>query len=246
MGELAQAAGAAQMANAPRKTFEGLLRQAMPKLQAVMPKVMNPERLYQIGVACYRQDSKLGACDPTSILSCLMKCSTLGLEPSEVDGLGRCYIIPRKGRATFMLGYRGMLELMRRSGEIESIQVRAVHEGDEFSYEFGTNQYLSHRPCDAPGGLTHVYLVAKLRGGEEYVNVMTRSQVDERRKRSQSGSSGPWSTDYEAMALKTVVRDSYKWLPCSTGLREAMEADGTTPEIPTEPVQVEYETGGVA
>lgn len=247
MGDLAQAAEAARMATeterSQAKTWEGLIRAAMPKLQAVMPSVASPERMYQLGVACVKQDSKLGSCTPQSILSCLLKCSALGLEPSVVDGAGRCYLIPRKGQATFLLGYQGMLELMRRSGEFLSIQVHAVHEGDAFDYEFGTNQYLTHRPCDEPGRLTHVYLVAKLKGGEEYINVMTRAQVDERRKRSQAGSSGPWSTDYEAMAKKTVVRDSYRWLPSSVEMREAVAADETVPEMP---VEVELETGEVA
>lgn len=247
MGELAQAAQAAQMErereDERQRTWEGLLSAAMPKLQAVMPNVVSPQRMYQIALACVKQDSKLGSCTPQSILSCLLKCSTLGLEPSSVDDSGRCYLIPRKGQATFMLGYRGMLELMRRSGEFLSIQVHAVHEGDYFDYEFGTDQHLVHRPCDEPGDLTHVYLVARLKGGEDFINVMTRAQVDARRRRSASGSGGPWGTDYEAMAKKTVVRDSYKWLPSSVELRDALAADGTTPEMPPE---VEYETGEVA
>lgn len=249
MGELAQAAQAAQMASSQPKTFEGLLRAAMPRLEAVMPSVVNPERMFQIALACYKQDTKLGSCDPVSILSCLLKCSALGLEPSVVDERGSCYLIPRKGQATFMLGYQGMLELMRRSGEYKSLQVQAVHEGDEFDYEFGTNQFLRHRPCDDPGPLTHVYLVARLRSGEDYINVMTRAQVDERRRRSQAGSSGPWSTDYEAMAKKTVVRASYRWLPSSVDVDRAIEADGTVPVVPEAPVEetaVEYETGEVA
>lgn len=258
MGELARAASAAQdaqlQAQSQGKTFEGLLRAAMPKLEAVMPAAMNPERLYQIALACYKQDSGLGSCDPASILSCLLKCSALGLEPSVVDDRGSCYLIPRKGSATFMLGYRGMLELMRRSGEYRSIQVQAVHQGDFFEYEYGTNQHLTHRPCAAPGKLTHVYLVARLVSGEEYINVLTRSQVDERRKRSQARSSGPWSTDYEEMAKKTVVRASYKYLPSSVELRDAVAADGTTPEMawaepvpePVEPDEVDVDTGEVA
>lgn len=248
MGELAQAAQAAQMAQSQTRTFEGLLRAAMPRLEAVMPRTMNPERMFQLALACYKQDSKLGSCDPMSILSCLLKCSTLGLEPSLVDERGRCFLIPRKGQATFLLGYQGMIELMRRSGEYRMLQVQAVHQGDYFAYEFGTNQFLTHRPCDEPGPLTHVYLVAQLVSGEYYINVMTRSQVDERRRRSQAGASGPWSTDYEEMAKKTVVRASYKWLPSSVEVDRALEADGTTPPIPEEPVDetADYETGEVA
>lgn len=230
MGELAQANETTQ-ARRESPRIEDLIRAAMPKLEAVMPSTLTPERLYQLGVATVKGNSALAACDPASILSCLMKCSALGLEPSEVDGLGRCYIIPRKGQATFMLGYRGMLELMRRSGEISQLSVRAVHQGDDFDYEFGTDEFIRHRPSQGtPGPLTHVYLVARMRDGSTYQNVMTRAEVDARRGRSQARSSGPWSTDYEAMAKKTIVRASAPWLPMSVEVRQALDADGTTPE----------------
>jgi recombinational DNA repair protein RecT len=55
--------------------------------------------------------------------------------------------------------------------------------------------------------------------------VMTRREVEKHRDRSATRGSGPWVTDYEAMALKTVLRKLCKFLPASVELKRAVELD---------------------
>ena len=165
-----------------------------------------------------------------------MKCSALGLEPSAVDGLGRAYILPYRSKqgmqAQLILGYKGMIALARRSGEIKDISARAVYEGDEFDYSFGLDEHLSHKPAarnhkdgEKP---THVYMVAHFKDGGHYMDVMTFQEVEAIRKRSKAANNGPWVTDYEAMAKKTVIRRAFPYLPVSVEAQSAAASDETS------------------
>lgn len=218
--------------------FEGLLKRSWPRISSVMPKHMSAERMFQLALSAYNTTPGLAQCTPQSVLSCLMKCSALGMEPSAVDGLGRAYILPYNNRKTghkeaqFILGYKGMIDLARRSGQLVDISARAVHEGDEFEYEFGLTESLRHVPSTEPVDdrrLTHVYMVAHFRDGGHYFEVMSKAEVDSIRKRSKASDRGPWVTDYESMAKKTVVRRAFPYLPVSVESAIDVAADETTP-----------------
>jgi recombinational DNA repair protein RecT len=124
-------------------------------------------------------------------------------------------------------GYRGLISLARRSGQLKSIEARVVYANDTFGIEYGTSPFLKHVPnlTGDPGPLVLVYAVARLVDGGEQVEVMTKVQVDAIRSRSRAGKSGPWVTDYDEMARKTVVRRICKYLPLSVELAKALEID---------------------
>ena len=218
--------------------FEGLLKKSWPRISAVMPKHMSSERMFQLAMSCYNQTPKLNQCSPQSVLSCLMKCSALGLEPSAVDGLGRAYILPFFNKntgsyeATFLIGYKGEIDLARRSGQIKDISARVVREGDEFEYEYGLTECLRHVPSTEPidgRPITHVYMVAHFKDGGHYIDVMSKEEVEEVRKRSKSPNNGPWKSDWPAMARKTVIRRAFPYLPVSVEAESAVAHDDTTP-----------------
>lgn len=239
MGQLAQATQGQQLQAAGHTAQNGIadmLKHAWPRIQAVMPKHMSSERMYQIALSAINTTPKLAECSPATILSCVMKCSALGLEPSAVDGLGRAYILPYRSKqgmqAQLILGYKGMIALARRSGEIKDISARAVYEGDEFDYSFGLDEHLSHKPAarehkdgEKP---THVYMVAHFKDGGHYMDVMTFQEVEAIRKRSKAANNGPWVTDYEAMAKKTVIRRAFPYLPVSVEAQSAAASDETS------------------
>lgn len=255
MGRMKQNAIERQEQVQPRNNFADILRSQWGKIEAVAPKHLNAERLFNMTVSAVNHNPKLLECEMVTLLSCVMRCSALGVEPSDVDGLGRAYILPfyngkRKiTEATFILGYKGMIDLARRSGEIKDIAARAVYEGDEFEVEFGLDEklrYIPRAPQRTPDKLTHVYLLANYTNGGHHIEVMTRDEVEAVRKRSKSASNGPWVTDYEAMAKKTVLRRAWPWLPLSIEAQGAVNYDETTggfeetlrvPVIPVEEVK---------
>jgi recombination protein RecT len=248
MGTLANVAGGNQLAQArPETGIQGLLKKNWGRIAAVMPKHMTSDRLYQLSVSAINTTPKLAQATPASLLSCIMKCSALGLEPSAVDGLGRAYILPYENRKTgtveaqLIVGYKGLIDLCRRSGQLKSIHAQAVYEGDGFSYwEDETGQHFTFRPArdvpHDPAHLTDVYVCAQLKDGGFVFETMTKQEVDAIRKRSRASKYGPWQTDYEAMALKTVIRRAAKYLPMSTESQEdraflsAVAADEVTPD----------------
>lgn len=223
-----------QLKNGGQMTIMDAIQANWGKVEKVMPKHMSSERLFQLVISTIDHEPKLAQCPIETVLSCVMKCSALGLEPSSVDGLGRAYIIPYKnhGRleATFMLGYKGMIDLARRSGEIKDISSRAVYEGDDFICEFGLDEKLKHIPHATertPDKLTHVYMVAHFKDGGHYMDVMTKAEVDAVRKQSPAGKNGPWVTHYEEMAKKTIIRRGFKYLPVSVEAQMGAESDET-------------------
>ncbi|WP_298579396.1 recombinase RecT [uncultured Olegusella sp.] len=242
MGQLAQVAQNNQLTHArPDDNIRRLLANNWDKISAVMPKHMSSERLFQLAVSSINQTPKLAECDAMSLCSCVMKCSALGLEPSAVDGLGMAYVLPYRNhgkmQAQFILGYKGIIELCRRSGQLKSIHAQAVYEGDEYThwedeggqhFKFVANKDAEHTESK----LTDVYMCAQLMGGGFVFETMTKKEVDAIRKRSKAASSGfsPWSTDYEAMALKTVIRHAAKYLPVSVEAKTAVAEDENTPD----------------
>ncbi|TPF87422.1 DNA-binding protein [Bifidobacterium sp. UTCIF-37] len=241
MGQLAQAAQGRQLqAMNPAKQMKQLLEKSWPRIMAVMPKEMSAPRLYQMYLSTINREKELANCTVESVLSCFMRCTSLGLEPSNVNGLGMAYILPfgnknyRTGQkeATFILGYKGILELARRSGQIRDISARVVHEGDEFEYSYGLNEDLRHVPCAHHGKLTHVYMIANFKDGGHYFKVMNADEIKQAMQRSPSArkQNSPWHTDFEAMAMKTVIRRSAAFLPLSVETKTAIVEDEATPD----------------
>ena len=240
MGTIATQAQSHQLERLPdpASNLKTTLERSWPRIQAVIGNNLSPERLYQLCVSTINREPKLAECSVESVLGCFMKCSALGLEPSNVDGLGRAYILPFGNKnlrgqkeATLIVGYKGMIDLARRSGEIKDISARAVYENDKFSYAYGLDEHLTHVPSPKPSQkLTHVYLVAHFKDGGHYINVMAKEQVDKVRNISKAGTKGPWVSDYEAMAKKTVVRRSFPYLPVSVQAQEAASVDEQTPD----------------
>lgn len=241
MGQLANVSQGL-VAEKPEKKMRDHLKRYWPRMVAVMPKHMTPERTFQLFVTMINSTPMLAECSIESVMSCIMKCSALGLEPSAVDGLGMAYILPFKNwktkgyEATFIIGYRGLIELARRSGQLKSIHAQAVYEGDSFKcwedetgqhFKFDDNPNAEH----SPEKLTAVFMTAHLKDGGFVFEKMTKAEVDAIRQRSKAKDNGPWKTDYEAMALKTVIRRAARYLPMATEMQRAVMADETTPDF---------------
>lgn len=121
-------------------------------------------------------------------------------------------------------GYRGLIDLARRSGAVQSISAEIVYERDVFKLSLGVENKIDHAPCldGDRGEFKLVYAVATFKDGGYQFIWMTKGQVEAIRERSKAKDSGPWVTDYEEMVKKTAIRRLCKMLPMSVELAAAV------------------------
>jgi recombination protein RecT len=189
------------------------------------------KRWERVIVSTIARTPLLQKCSPASLLQAITQAAQLGLEPTGV--LGSAYLVPYKNNkenrydAQLIVGYRGLIDLARRSNQIESIEARVVYSNDRFRAHFGTDTKIEHEPAweGERGAVKAFYAVAKLKGGQVQIEIMTKAEVDAIRARSKSGASGPWVTDYNEMGRKTVVRRIAKYLPLTPELADAFATD---------------------
>lgn len=219
-------------------TMRQLLDQMKPQLALALPKHMTAERMARQALTAFRTTKKLDECSPQSFLGALMTCAQVGLEPGPQ---GYVYLIPFKnyGRmeATFILGYQGMIELARRSGQLVDIGAQTVYQNevdqDRFRVTYGTDAKIEHDPIifGERGAPVGYYAWAKLKDGGTPFVVLSRADVEKFRARSATqkadAPSGPWMTDYEPMAWKTCIRRLSRWLPQSAELAAAVAHEET-------------------
>lgn len=162
-----------------------------------------------------------------------MSAAQLGLEPNTP--LGQAYILPYQNKgvleAQFQLGYKGLIDLCYRSGEVEVVQAHIVYENDEFSCEYGLEPKLFHKPADSDRGApVKVYAMFKTKSGGYGFEVMSMDDIRKHaEKYSKAYSSGfsPWKTSFEEMAKKTVLKRVLKYAPLKSDFVRAVVQDET-------------------
>lgn len=232
---------ALQKDRAPQPVITQYLTKYKDQIAAALPKHMTADRMARIVTTEIRKVPQLAECNPVSLFGAVIQASQLGLEPGSA--LGHCYLIPFNNRnqktkdVQLIIGYRGMIDLARRSGQIISIEARAVYAADDFSYQFGLNPDLHHVPFRGHikdrGPAVAFYAVARLQGGGIQWDVLTDEEVNAIRDESDGYKafkkgwikSTPWVTHPEEMGKKSVIRRLYKYLPISIEIQRAVGLD---------------------
>lgn len=200
-------------------------------IMATLPKGFNFDRMCRTLINAVSTTPQLAQCSPSSLFLSSVRSFSLGLEPN--GALNEAYLVPfwnsKKAcnEAQFMPSYRGLQNLARRSGEIAEIYSKTVKENDLFEVEEGTERRITHKPnyTKDRGNAVCFYAVFKTKDGNVDFEIMTIAEVDAIRMRSKAASSGPWVTDYEEMAKKTVMRRLLKRAPMSIELAAAVAID---------------------
>lgn len=207
------------------------MQKLQPSIQAALPRHMTAERMVKIVQVAASRQPELLECGLDSLGAAVVTASQLGLEP--VGPLGQAYIVAywnsktKKRDAQLIVGYKGLIELATRSGKITKIEAVVVYSNEEFKVVRGLHPDISHEQIidgDA-GEFRAVYAVATYTDGEKQFEVMNKFDIEKIRNRSRAGQSGPWVTDYEEMAKKTVIKRLCKLLPMSVELANAVEID---------------------
>lgn len=231
-GVIAAAQNAVQQQK-QEKPMVALVNKMMPEIKKALPSVLTPERFTRMVLSAISSTPKLAECDPKTFLGAMMSAAQLGVEPNSA--LGEAWLIPyrNKGRmeCQFQLGYKGLIDLAYRSGDIISISAHTVHENDEFSYELGLDEKLVHKPALRDRGEAVCYYATfKTRLGGFGFAVMSVDDIKAHMNRySKAAASGfsPWSTNFDEMAKKTVLKKCLKYAPLKSDFVKAVNSDET-------------------
>lgn len=222
---------AMQAAGGECPTIQQYIKQMQSGIKAALPSVMTPERFTRITLSALSSNPKLAECTPHSFLGAMMTAAQLGLEPNTP--LGQAYLIPywnskkRCRECQFQLGYKGLIDLAYRSGDVSTLMAQVVYEGDTFTYSFGLEPTLKHTPAMKDrGGPVYVYALFKTKDGGYGYEVMSIDDVRNHAKKfSKSYDDGPWQTNFEEMAKKTVLKRVLKYAPLKTEFLRAVAQD---------------------
>lgn len=218
--------------------FRDLLYKYKDRIAAVLPRAVSMDKFAQWCMIALARDSKLLGCTAQSVFRSLNMAAQLGLDPTGVGG--QAWVVPYKQTAQLLVGYKGLLDLARRTGIVVGVDAEVIHKNDAFRFQQGTHPRIIHRPVidTDPGPMIGAYAILRLRGDTYPMQrVMRKAEIDAIRSSSRAGETGPWQTHYEAMARKTVLRQVLKLAPTSTELKvaeaaeERIEVEGENPDL---------------
>jgi recombination protein RecT len=197
----------------------GALENKKGALEKILGDSMPVEKFFIGVLSAFRNNALLCECDDKSIVTSVYACAQTGLIPNTPQQ--HVFMVPYGKTCTIVIGYQGLMELMYRTGRIDAISAEIVYEGDEFEYEYGTNEFIRHRPKPLVSGEQRVpiyaYCYVRVRSTSPTpVVVFTVMSVDEIKAiQSKSKSQNIWKSHWSEMAKKTVVRRIAKLLPKS-------------------------------
>lgn len=219
-----------------------LLAGMRDRIAMSLPKHLTPDRIIQMAATTISRNPAIAQCTTGSLMGAVMQASLLGFPP--VDSLGYCYFVPydryEKDPATgkkkwvckdaqFQIGYKGYIDLARRSGKVKMVYAEVVRDGDEFSHCLGLYPDLQHKPSgNTSRPITHAYAVCHLIDGGFNFVVLSRDEIERLRMRSPgqgTNPSGSWFTDYDAMAKAKALKQLSKYLPLNIDQAEATSTD---------------------
>jgi recombination protein RecT len=205
-----------------------LLESRREALSQVLPKHITPDRMVKVALLCVNENPALKRCTPASVFQAVLQSAETGLELGSA--MGHAYLVPYGQDAKFIPGYRGLLDLVRRSGTVKDIQLELVYTKDLFEREGGFEPKFRHVPVDGDRGeIRGAYCVMRFKDGGTQATWMTKKEIDAIRDvvlaKQRGRSDSPWSAHYGQMALKTVVRRACKIAPVSREVAMAVAAD---------------------
>lgn len=251
--------------NSPAKltknmTIADMVKALEPEIRRALPAVMTPERFTRMALNAINNTAELSSCSPLSFIAALMNAAQLGVEPNTP--LGQAYLIPYKNKGAmecqFQLGYKGLIDLAYRTGQIQIIQAQVVREFDLFEYQYGLESKLIHRPGEGERGeIAYIYGLFKLSNGGYGFEVSNKADMDafaSRYSKSFGSKFSPWTENYEDMAKKTVIKRALKYAPISSDFQKALSTDESIKtevsvdmsQIPNECLTVSGEGGEAA
>ena len=225
--------GQMSAAKAEKKTMQAYIKAMEPAIKKALPSVITPERFTRMVLSALSSTPKLAECSPQSFLAAMMTAAQLGVEPNTA--LGQAYLLPYRNHGKmecqFQFGYKGLIDLAYRSGEVSVIQAHTVYENDVFEYELGMDPKLRHVPAKADRGeAVAYYAMFKTKDGGYGFEVMSVDDVQrhaQRYSKSYGSGSSPWRSNFDEMAKKTVLKRALKYAPLKSDFVRGVAQDET-------------------
>lgn len=191
------------------------------QIAKALPEICKPERFMRVAMTAITKNPKIAECSQESLMTCLLDCATLGI---EADGR-RAHLIPYGTTCTLILDYKGLVELVRRSGDVIKLHADVVCENDSFEVNLGevTKHVIDYKK--PRGNVYCAYATATMKDGSVQCEVMTVEEIEAIRQKSRGKNSPPWTQHWNEMAKKTVFRRLSKWLPLSSEVLEKVSVD---------------------
>ncbi len=212
--------------------LQTVFERELGQLPKMLPGNISREKLKELWMLAVSRQPELLRCTVPSLVKAFKASAECGLPIGGV--LGKAYLLPFKNNkmggaleATFIPGYRGLIDMAVRTGRVKNIEAKVVYEKDQFDVVFGNETRIVHRPVinGERGGAVCVYAIAHLSGGGVQADMMLRSDVDKVRAMSKARDAEPWTHHYEEMMRKTMIRKLWKQLP-GVESNELMITDG--------------------
>jgi len=198
---------------------------------SALPQNVEYERLERLTVAALRKNPELLTCTKESLIGALIECAAWGLQPFG----GLVYLVPRRNKGinevSFQLGYRGIVELIMRSGKVAYVNAHCFYENEKFNVSYGTSPGIDHIPLDTSkrGEIAGAYAVFKLLSGDVQFNVMWKEEIEKRRRVAKTDLF--WKQWTEEMYKKTAVHNGAKFLQLSPEIHDTLQKDATVISI---------------
>lgn len=242
----------------PEATLMGTLEKLKPQLKDALPRSMDADRFARIVMTEVRKNPKLLECAPASFLAAVFTAAQIGLEIGSHLGEAFVvpFRNNRKGavEATLIIGYKGLVKLLWESEQVASLSDVMVRAKDVIEYRQGDEERIVHQPYTPPidllsklaegkeltkeqrealdaGPVVAYYCIIETRGGGRRRAFMWRSDAERHKEqfaRNADRDDSVWKTNFDAMAMKTVIRRAAKLAPRSIerpSLQQAIALD---------------------
>jgi recombination protein RecT len=218
------------------ESFQLAVQQALPETGCTI------ERFAKVAMTALTKNPDLKECTQASVAQCLIDLASLGI---EADGR-RAHLIPfndrRKGvkTCTLILDYKGIVELVKRSGDVKDIQAHVVYKKDQFDVMYGTGAFIEHKPYleGERGDAVCAYSHITMKDGSTSFEVMGIAEInkirDDSRGYKPKDPDVPWNKWYGEMARKTVFKRHSKWLTLSPEVQQAISMDDSAQHLSVE------------
>lgn len=217
-----------QVTVSPAKNLSDFMDKYKNQIALALPKHITADRMVRLAMTSFSQSRDLQACDMHSIFGAVVIAAQLGL---EIGVGGQGYLVPYKGKATFIPGWQGLVDLVSRAGRA-TVWTGAVYEGDHFEWQLGDNPFVKHQPegdADDWKKITHVYAIGRVNGSQHpVIEVWTMNRVIRHLKKYNKvgGSHYALTKDGQNMemyARKVALLQVLKYMPKSIEVQRAVD-----------------------